>query len=90
MYADEPGSPPCVLTVTFGACPASAETMFCDSLDRLIADESTELITVPIFSAVFEVPAPVTITTPSCSGLDSSTKSCVIEPASVMVTLFAL
>src|SRR5256885_9544585 len=38
--ADEPGSPDCVRTSTFGACAASAETTFCGLAARLSALES--------------------------------------------------
>ena len=79
MIADEPGSPACDCTSTFGALPARAATMFI-SLLRWMSDESTLLRTLPSFSATDTVPAPVTTTSPSCNGFAASTKSCVTPP----------
>ena len=69
---------------TLGALPAIAFTTF-DSLLREIAAESTVLMTVPIFSRVLCVPAPVTTTSPSRSGFDSRVKSWVIVPAESVI-----
>ena len=79
MYDDAPGAPELDTICTFGAFAASALTMF-DSLLCEIAAESTVLITVPSFSRVVAVPAPVITTSPSCSGFAISVKSCVIDP----------
>src|SRR5689334_23284556 len=44
----------------------------------------TALRTLPSFSTSVVVPAPVTTTSPSCSGLDSSAKSCVRAPGLIV------
>ena len=46
-----------------------------------IRSDETLLRTLPSFSVELDVPAPVTTTSPSCSGLAASTKSCVTPPA---------
>ncbi len=90
MTAEAPGSPACDCTSTLGAFPARAATMFI-SLLRWMSDESTLLRTLPSFSAADTVPAPVITTSPSCSGLAASTKSCVTRPeVSVISALWAL
>ena len=74
-----PGSPDCCSTVTLGAFPAKASTTLV-SLALSIKSAPTLLRTFPSFSAVLVVPAPVTTTSPSWSGLAASTKSCVTPP----------
>ena len=64
MYDEAPGAPELDTICTLGALAASALTTF-DSLLCAIADESTVLITVPSFSRVVSVPAPVMTTSPS-------------------------
>ena len=76
MYDDAPGSPAWDVTSTFGALAAIALTMLV-SFDRVMAAESTVLITLPSFSRVVVSPWPVTTTSPSRSGLATSVKSCV-------------
>ncbi len=75
-----PGSPDCWITVTLGAFPASDCTMLVSPAFEIRSDE-TLLRTLPSFSVELDVPAPVTTTSPSCSGLAASTKSCVTPPA---------
>jgi hypothetical protein len=83
IEADEPGSPDCVRTSTFGALPASALTTF-GSLERRIIELSTVLITLPSFSRVVAVPAPVTTTSFRRSAFATSVKSSdSVPPASV-------
>src|SRR6185437_13579307 len=79
MYADDPGTPDSDTTDTPGALAASALTTF-DSLLLAMAVESTELITLPSFSRVLLVPAPVTTTSPRRSGLLARLKFCVTVP----------
>src|SRR3569833_3392023 len=64
IYADAPGAPELETICTFGAFAASALTMF-GSLAWAIAADSPVLITVPSFSRVVSVPAPVMTTSPS-------------------------
>ena len=80
MKDPAPGSPDCWITVTLGALPASAWTMLA-SPAFAIKSAPTLLRTLPSFSVELVVPAPVTTTSPSCSGLAASTKSCVTPPA---------
>jgi len=80
MLDDDPGSPELPTTLTPGAFPASASTMF-PSFERAMISEETVLRTLPTFSASVAMPAPVMTTSPSCSGLSSSTKSRVLPPA---------
>ena len=80
MKEPAPGSPDCCMTVTFGALAARPCTTFV-SPARWTRSASTWLRTLPSFSAAVEVPAPVTTTSPSCSGFAASVKSCVTPPA---------
>ncbi len=90
MYEPEPGSPLEAVTSTFGAFAANASTMF-HSLLRAIRSALTACRTLPSFSTSVAVPAPVTTTSPSCSGFAASAKSCVTAPgASVIWALCAL
>ena len=57
-----------------------------DSLLFVIAVESTWLRTLPSFSTDDDVPVPVMTISPSLSGLETSTKSCVIAPPALSVT----
>jgi len=49
-------------------------------LDFRTSSDLTELIELPSFSTVVDVPEPVTTTSPSRSGLAASVKSFVIAP----------
>ena len=66
--------------MTLGAFPASASTVF-HSLARSMRSALTLLRTLPSCSTGIEVPAPVTTTSPSCSGFAASVKSRVTPPA---------
>src|SRR5947208_1605733 len=63
MYEEAPGSPDWDETTTFGAFAARALTTLFSLLLRM-SDESTLFRTLPSFSAVLVVPAPVTTTSP--------------------------
>ena len=90
MNDDAPGSPDWPVTWTFGALAASASTMFCSLLCSIWSAE-TVLRTLPSFSVEVAVPAPVTTSSPSCSGLAASEKSLVMSPSvSCTVTVCAL
>jgi hypothetical protein len=82
---EAPGDPDCEVTVTPGAFAARALTTFV-SFELTIAAESTGVRTVPMRSACVAVPAPVTTTSPSCSGFAASVKSCVMVVPGVSVT----
>src|SRR2546425_11647617 len=79
MNDEAPGSPDCALTKTFGAFAASASTTFC-SLLLTIWSAGTLFRTLPSFSVVLVVPAPVITTSPSCSGFGARLKSCSMTP----------
>ncbi len=84
MNDEEPGSPPVETTWTLGALPAKASMKFDSSL-RWIRLESIWLRTLPSFSVCVTVPAPVTTTSPSCSGFAARVKSCVWAPGVSMI-----
>ena len=56
------------------------------SLLRWISVESTLFRTLPSFSAAVTVPAPVTTTSPICSGFATKAKSWVIKPGRSMIS----
>ncbi len=74
MEVEAPGSPEVEITSTLGALAASAVTRLL-SLLRAMSAESTLLRTLPSFSTEDSVPAPVTTSSPSWSGLGASAAS---------------
>src|SRR3954470_17880679 len=79
MCADAPGSPELDTMVTLGALAANAVITLGSEL-RTIESESTLLRPVPSFSTSLTVPAPVTTSSPSWSGLSARVKSWVTAP----------